>query len=506
MQNLWVVLYNLSIYNTLQRLVKEAVIKEEDGRFVLYTSNGSRVLGTHPTKEKALAQERAIQFHKHAAIIGIPDKSDFGNISDLPLYKKLMFVVQKHNANKAKLHYDIRLGDKELHSFVSKKGLPGLGEKRLFIHQPLHDPSYAKFEGTIPSGYGAGTVETEEVGSAVVTKAEPNRVNFTLLHRKSPENFSLVRTGGKNWLAINTSPTNPHKLLQHREAFSKLKMLSPKRINEQEFAKTHLVSAKLSGASNLFRLKRDGVDVISYRVSKSGRPIIHTEAFMGLDKHNISIPDSLVGTIIRGELIGLRKGKAISEQALGGLLNSSAEKSLQKQKDLGINLKAALFDIVGFKGLPIDRQKKIREILKHLPKQKFMEPPYARNPKEALQMIRDIKAGRNKLTSEGVVGWPLNGGTPVKHKNYKENDAYFRGFSQGLGRLENKGVGAIKYSLTPKGKIVGEVASGLTDFTRRDIYDNPEDYIGRVVNIKHRGQMGSGAFFQPTYLAMHDSK
>jgi len=31
----------------------------------LYTSDGDRLLGRHPTKEKALAQERAIQVQKH---------------------------------------------------------------------------------------------------------------------------------------------------------------------------------------------------------------------------------------------------------------------------------------------------------------------------------------------------------------------------------------------------------------------------------------------------------
>jgi len=44
---------------------KEAVIKQEDGEWVLYTRDESRVLGRHPTKAKALAQERKIQIEKH---------------------------------------------------------------------------------------------------------------------------------------------------------------------------------------------------------------------------------------------------------------------------------------------------------------------------------------------------------------------------------------------------------------------------------------------------------
>jgi hypothetical protein len=40
---------------------KSAVIKKENGEYVLYTADGSRVLGRHPTRRKAIDQEYAIQ-------------------------------------------------------------------------------------------------------------------------------------------------------------------------------------------------------------------------------------------------------------------------------------------------------------------------------------------------------------------------------------------------------------------------------------------------------------
>lgn len=43
---------------------KTATIVEEEGDFVLYTKDGSKILGRHPTMEKALAQERAIEISK----------------------------------------------------------------------------------------------------------------------------------------------------------------------------------------------------------------------------------------------------------------------------------------------------------------------------------------------------------------------------------------------------------------------------------------------------------
>jgi hypothetical protein len=52
---------------------KEAVIKRcpkgKGGRYCLYDSKGKKLLGRHPSKAKALAQERAIQIHKHAELI-----------------------------------------------------------------------------------------------------------------------------------------------------------------------------------------------------------------------------------------------------------------------------------------------------------------------------------------------------------------------------------------------------------------------------------------------------
>lgn len=46
-------------------LEKVAVIKSEDGQFALYSRDGTRKLGTHPTYQEALAQEKAIQANKH---------------------------------------------------------------------------------------------------------------------------------------------------------------------------------------------------------------------------------------------------------------------------------------------------------------------------------------------------------------------------------------------------------------------------------------------------------
>lgn len=44
------------------------MIKKVGSKWVLYTHDGKKVLGTHPTREEALAQERAVQASKHAGL------------------------------------------------------------------------------------------------------------------------------------------------------------------------------------------------------------------------------------------------------------------------------------------------------------------------------------------------------------------------------------------------------------------------------------------------------
>src|ERR1700761_2877816 len=129
-----------------------------------------------------------------------------------------MFVVQKHQAHRAGLHWDFRLEHNDvLWSWAVRKG-PSLdpADKRIAVHVEDHPLDYAGFQGTIPDGqYGAGKVETWDRGTwePLIDPDDGLRdgeIKFVLSGQRLHGKFTLVRLKRKpnersrqdNWLLI----------------------------------------------------------------------------------------------------------------------------------------------------------------------------------------------------------------------------------------------------------------------------------------------------------------
>jgi len=452
-----------------------------------------------------------IQHNEKQAAKGIPDRKDYGDLSNINIGQLVDWIVQKHDAERAGTHYDVRFGTPEsgLYSWAARKGLPKPGEKNLAVQQPLHSYDYKDFEGRIEEGYGKGNVKKQDSGEILLTDVSPNKINFTTGSKRFPERFSLVRTGkGKNWLLLNTTPT---KSVGVDKVHYKVVDADKVQPLIDDLSKGSSVQAKIDGASSLINLVKDKVELLSYRQNKAtGYPIFHTErAFGGIPK---GVPKDLNDTTLRGELYGLKNNKVIPPSELGGLLNSGVAKSLKDQKDRGIQLRNMVYDIAKYKGKEIDvnkipyeqRMKYIKEILDKIPHgDRFEVAQEAKTPDEARSLLDSIRSGQHPQTSEGIVIHPPTG-NPIKSKLLEEQDVHIREFFPGKGRLLDKGVGGFKYSLTPTGPILGEVGTGLTDDMRSQMHQDQGSFIGRRARVRSQGALPSGALRAPALISLHE--
>jgi superfamily II DNA or RNA helicase len=463
---------------------------------------------------------------------GLPDPKRFGDPRQILKNKLLEWVVQEHKARRAGRHLDVRFGEPgggpSLYSWATKKELPKPGERPISLfQQPLHRGTYADFQGTIPSGYGAGEVKQHDRGKISVTEATRDKIKFVTLHKGDPEYFTMIRqtgvpknpqtarmrrTQGGSWLLINTTPLKAEQVLggpASQVGMNKLKFTSiPAEKVDKIFDPNFLVQSKIDGASLLYHVMQDKIEAVSYRQSKAGRPIVHTQRMFGLGGAKPKdLPPELSGTILRGEAYGVRDNKAIPPQELGGLLNASALKSLGEQARRKIQMRNMVFDVVRRGKEPVqpgERWKTLEEVSKYLPPNLFHLPETATTPDEAKSLWNRIQSGEHPLTSEGVIGWPKGDGRPVKVKVMPESDVWVKGVFPGEGKYKGTHAGGFEYATAPEGSVVGRVGTGLSDEARRSLAEEPEKWVDRMARIRSQGKFPGGAHRAPSFIALHE--
>jgi ATP-dependent DNA ligase len=172
-----------------------------------------------------------------------------------------------------------------------------------------------------------------------------------------------------------------------------------------------------------------------------------------------------------------------------------------------------LFDVVRLGKKPIEplsmgakeRMSALQDIVQYLPQEKFRLPETAENPEAAKKLWEDITGGKHPRTHEGVVAWPMEAGKkPIKVKAYPEADVWIKGVLPGEGRLKGLAAGGFEYSNAPEGDVVGNVGTGFDEHTRRDMFKDPESWVGRMARIKSQGKFPSGAHRAPVFVARHE--
>jgi hypothetical protein len=422
-------------------------------------------------------------------------------ISRLPSIKpttlnRWTLAVQDHEATRAGRHYDLRLVDPDAgkaHSWaIPKARLPEPGEKLLAVQTFTHTPEYALHFGDkkpelIESGYGKGRVRMAVKAPVDIIEANNDKVRFNLYEGKQNNEYVLRRTRENKWLLQNvtvTRATNPN-LPQSKPTYKETEPDKVDVTNDDQ-----LMMAKVDGAHNTIQLNAgQPVRIFSYRPTERDTGIIeHTHRFLpGLTSR---VPDHLDGLVLRGELFASdpHTGRAREAVETGAVLNSGVWKSRDTQSHSP--LRAVVFDVARRNGKDVESvpyQEKL-DILKRVNEAlPFLElPPMAGTAKEKIQLLERIRSGREPVTSEGVVMWPLGGGPPVKAKFRPDHDVYVREVFPETGRREGL-AGGFTYSWTPRGKIVGRVGTGITHDLKQDMLAHPEKYIGRVARVRALG-------------------
>ena len=115
----------------------------------------------------------------------------------------LKYCIQEHKAKK--LHYDLRLEYKEKAKSWALPKKPEFtdGQKRLAIQVEDHDIDYMGFEGTISSGYGAGTVKIWDKGSYKPKKIETDKCEIIISGKKLKGEYLLIHYKDEKWLMFS---------------------------------------------------------------------------------------------------------------------------------------------------------------------------------------------------------------------------------------------------------------------------------------------------------------
>jgi len=384
-----------------------------------------------------------------------------------------------------------------------------------------HTIPYMDYTGPISTEYGRGTVLKGRRAQAEVYHADPadepgTKVRFNLYDGPAPEEYSIRRDKENRWFLHNKTQTR----LRRPDLPSSKPEYGEVRLDEIDPSDTRqAMMPKLDGAHAIIDLKAGrSPRVFSYRVGKkSGTGLIeHTHKMPELLKKKV--PKELDGTMLRGELLGVTgEGRSIPAERIGGLLNSKVWESRMRQAAQGVKLQAFPFSVVKYKGRTMEdapfeeKLKVLREVESKL--DELVIPEIAATADEKINLLNAIADKSHPLTEEGVVLVNRNEpGRPIKAKHAPDFDVFVRAVHQAKkkgGGLHDR-VGAVGYSWTPGGRIVGQVG-GFRHDEARDMWENPDDYIGRVAKVKatkvFKDNKGNpGALFQPRFKEWHLDK
>lgn len=432
---------------------------------------------------------------------GLPDKNNKGNAAALPLDTVLTLVRQLHKAKRAGTHEDLRIGTPSgLESWALPKLLPvAEGERRLAIPQPVHRWSYKDFEGRLGHGYGEGTVEKLEESPVIIVKNTPNHMMWTRGNTERPVMYDMIRTGNGNWL-MGVKPYKVPTAVADYEKEHFRAMPVDAALALLATASGAAATKKIDGAGALAALGKDGIRVFGIRNRKDGSKPEYTD-YIGQHMRMVTVPDELQGKVLRGELYGMRQGRAIPPQELSGMLNSTLANAAWKRLGDGTKLQFAA-TALHEDGTDNYDEGAVRAAVERLG-HPAIHTLRRYTGAEAKDIVRAMRKGLDRLTNEGLVVH-VPGKRPIKAKLTEDHDVVISAIHPAATGGGGDIAGSFSYAAAPGGRILGSVGSGMSRETAADMLRNKDKYIGRTAKVTANGAYESGALRAPRFIGLRE--
>jgi hypothetical protein len=495
------------------------MITQDKSGYHVKSEHGKNLGGPYKTREEAFHRLQQVEYFKHktaslhylgfakiaSEILGIPSRSIKTKPRELTTAELWSFNIQKHKAKHAGTHFDLRLVDPSsgiAHSWATRNLPSSPGEKVLAVHQPDHTVDYSTWEGNIASGYGAGNVSLFSSDKVEVTKSTADHITFNVYKTNGDtEHYTLVHTGGDDWLFFNTTPSKKTRP-EINITKPKFQSVSPKTIDVNNSAQ--ILAPKVDGAMNAFLLRKGKpIEVYSYRPSKKGPSKLIEHSFR-TELYKTKTPESMRGsTVLLGELFArdTTSGRVLSNRDTSSRLLSNVWRSRELQKTAPID--NIVFDVVRYQGHDVSKKpyaeklKILQAITREVPELKM--PPLATNINDKQQLISEVSAGIHPLSQEGVVIYNLDKPVPTKAKIFNDYDVRIRDIFPGEGKYKGRGAGGFTYSHKGSNKVIGRVGSGFNDQMREQMFNDPRQFTGLVARVISQEKLPSGALRVPVF-------
>jgi DNA ligase 1 len=268
----------------------------------------------------------------------------------------------------------------------------------------------------------------------------------------------------------------------------------------------YVAQEKLDGMRAVIHITKDGLRIFSRSagVADPTMPLEKTSALPHLAA--LTFPD-LVGTVLDAEI--LIEGKDCAE--ISGAIH---------KKDIGEDnhqVTAFVFDILRQNEVAVthkalkQRIAMLDMVQSRLDSEHIVFLPWAKSPTDKRRLYESILArGKEGIMLKRLDATYIEGGRPsnnwFKAKKSATFDCVILGFTKGAGKY-NTQVGSVIFGQYRNGKLIqlGQ-ASGMSDSIRGLMSKYPEQYLGRVAEIKGMERLKSGAIRHPIFIKVHTDK